>query len=87
MNSARYLLCTVLTGLTASLLITGCGQSGSAETKLSGTDSSSTEVAGKNTNAVLDTADYDRRMNYCLLREFIFYQDGHIGRSTQGQYV
>lgn len=62
MNPARYLLCTLLTGLSASFLIIGCGQSGSAEGKPSGTDSTSTELAGKTTNSVLDSADYEKRM-------------------------
>lgn len=62
MNPTRHFLFILTVGVTSSFFITGCGQSGSAEFVNKGTDSSTTEVAVKSKRAVLDTADYDRRM-------------------------
>ena len=62
MNLKRSLLCTLLTSLTGSFLLMGCGQSGTAESALAGTDSSGAEVDGRQRITVLDTADYDKRM-------------------------
>ncbi len=62
MNVARNLFCILMTGLTGSFLITGCSQSGSAESAPAGADSSSAVRDGKQTATVLDTADYDKRM-------------------------
>lgn len=61
MKPVRNLLCVLMTGLTGSVLITGCGES-SGESSNSKTDSSVSSIAGKAVATVLDTADYDRRM-------------------------
>ncbi len=58
MTSARFLLCTLI--ISGSILITGCGQSGNAESVAESNDKATPDI--KYVSTVLDTADYDKRM-------------------------
>ncbi len=62
MTAARYLLCTLITGITCTVLFTACKSKSSAETLNKETENSTGKNVGKTANTVLDTADYDRRM-------------------------
>ncbi len=58
MISARFLLCTLF--ISGNILITGCGQSGSAESVTESNNKAASDI--KSVANVLDTADYDKRM-------------------------